>query len=291
MSLYPSLEDMKVDHMAQAQVAVAREQQGLPALSANPHSPLSGSLYSGLALSEFSDYGGLQIDAQALERYMPRDVAQQVSNYQQPLASITPVQNVNAARAEVKQGVRMVILAKDGKGKVGLAVDSIDKGVFVSFVYKDSAASMGGMRFGDQILQINGETLAGWNAKKVMKFIDKAGAAAITFAIRDRPYARALTVVKDGHNAIGFTYQKGEITAIVKESSAARNGLLIHHQLMEINGQNCVGIKDEDIQTIIRQADRSVTLTIIPTFIYKHLVSSIGSKRLRECMDHSIPEM
>ena len=31
----------------------------------------------------------------------------------------------------------------------------------------------------------------------------------------------------------------------VKDSSAARNGLLINHQLVEVNGQNVVGLKDE----------------------------------------------
>ncbi len=40
-------------------------------------------------------------------------------------------------------------------------------------------------------------------------------------------------------------FRKGEITALVKDSSAARNGLLINHQLVEVNGQNVVGLKDE----------------------------------------------
>lgn len=42
---------------------------------------------------------------------------------------------------------------------------------------------------------------------------------------------------------LGFLFKKGKITAIVKDSSAARNGLLTDHQICEINGQNIIGLK------------------------------------------------
>ena len=48
-------------------------------------------------------------------------------------------------------------MCKDKDGKVGLRVRSVDKGVFVALVTKGSPSAMGGLRFGDQILQINGE--------------------------------------------------------------------------------------------------------------------------------------
>ena len=47
--------------------------------------------------------------------------------------------------------------AFDKDGKVGLRVRSVDKGVFVALVTKGSPSAMGGLRFGDQILQINGK--------------------------------------------------------------------------------------------------------------------------------------
>ena len=50
-------------------------------------------------------------------------------------------------------------------------------------------------------------------------------------------------MVKDSSGHIGFVFKDGKITAIVKDSSAARNGVLTDHQLVEINGQNCVGVK------------------------------------------------
>ena len=105
-----------------------------------------------------------------------------------------------------------------------------------------------------------------------MKYIMKAAPEAITFAVRDRPFERTLTVVKDHLNQIGFVFKKGEVTHIVKDSSAARNGLLIHHQIIELNGQNVVGMDDKEIKQICADADRSVTLTIMPSFMYKHLM-------------------
>ncbi len=62
--------------------------------------------------------------------------------------------------------------------------------------------------------------------------------------VRDRPFERTVTLIKDSLNHVGFVFKAGEITAIVKDSSAARNGLLTNHQLVEVNGQNVVGIPD-----------------------------------------------
>ncbi len=53
-----------------------------------------------------------------------------------PLAMVTPVGDRGIALAQIKNGVRMVTLAKDAAGKLGLAVQAIDKGVFVAFVWK-----------------------------------------------------------------------------------------------------------------------------------------------------------
>ncbi len=68
--------DMKVDQLAQAQVAVAVQQQltaiegGVPAGAALAPGALGG-LYAGLGLEEFLDYGGLNISAGAVQQQMP----------------------------------------------------------------------------------------------------------------------------------------------------------------------------------------------------------------------------
>jgi hypothetical protein len=56
--------------------------------------------------------------------------------------------------------------------------------------------------FGDQILQINGENVAGWSVDKTIKTLKQADGSKITMAVRDRPFERAVTVVKDSSNIV-----------------------------------------------------------------------------------------
>lgn len=48
------------------------------------------------------------------------------------------------------------------------------------------------------------------------------------------PVHRTVTMHKDSVGRIGFQFNNGKIVSIVKDSSAARNGLLIDHQLLEV---------------------------------------------------------
>jgi len=174
---------------------------------------------------------------------------------------------------------------------MGIRVQHVNKGVFVSLVSAGSPAALAGLRFGDQILQINGETLAGYDREKVMKLIKKQPAERIELAVRDRPFERAITMQKDSVGHVGFIYKDGKITSIVKDSSAARNGLLIEHNLLEVNGQNVVGLKDKDISKILSEADRSMTITIMPSFIYEHMVKCMSNSLVKKMMDHSVPDL
>lgn len=74
----------------------------------------------------------------------------------------------------------------------------------------------------------------------------------------DRPFERTITMQKDSNGFVGFVFDDGRIKSLVKDSSAARNGLLTDHQLIEIDGQNVVGLKvggvDTD-QTIVKYDD------------------------------------
>ena len=58
-------------------------------------------------------------------------------------------------------------MCKDADGKVGIRVKAVNKGVFVCLVARNSPAAMGGLRFGDQVLQINGNNVAGFGEGKV----------------------------------------------------------------------------------------------------------------------------
>lgn len=58
-----------------------------------------------------------------------------------------------------------------------------------------------------------------------------------------RPFQRTVTMHKDSSGHVGFIYKSGKITSLVKDGSAARNGLLTEHYICEINGQNVIGLK------------------------------------------------
>lgn len=58
-----------------------------------------------------------------------------------------------------------------------------------------------------------------------------------------RPFQRTVTMHKDSSGHVGFIYKSGKITSLVKDGSAARNGLLTEHYICEINGQNIIGLK------------------------------------------------
>ncbi|KAG2458250.1 SDCB1 protein, partial [Polypterus senegalus] len=158
---------------------------------------------------------------------------------------IAPVTGNDAGvrRAEIKQGIREVVLCKDFEGKIGLRLKSVDNGIFVQLVQYNSPAALAGMRFGDQVLQINGENCAGWSTDKAHKILKQASAERITFVVRDRPFERTITLHKDYNGHLGFVFKKGKISFIVQDSSAARNGLLTEHNICEINGQNVIGLK------------------------------------------------
>uniref|UniRef100_K7FUF1 PDZ domain-containing protein n=1 Tax=Pelodiscus sinensis TaxID=13735 RepID=K7FUF1_PELSI len=194
-------------------------------------------------------------------------------------------------RAEIKPGLRELQLCKDERGKIGLKLRSIDKGVFVQLGKANSPASLVGLRFGDQVLQINGKDCAGWSTDKAKKALKKAAPEKIVVIVRDRPFQRTVTMHKDSTGHVGFVIRKGKIVSLTKGSSAARNGLLINHYVCEVNGQNVIGLKDKQILDILTTAGQAVTITIIPAVIYEHMVKRLSPSVMKSSMDHSLPEV
>jgi len=305
MSLYPSLEDMKVDQMMQAQVHAAQTAPVFsPAAQTSCYPPPSApyptlpqptspsSAYPGLG-----EYMGLDLTEAEVRANMPEYLP--VLRTQPSLTPIpgtglvAPISGLSPglARAQVSHGVRQVILCKDAAGKIGLRVKAVNKGVFVCLVTRGSPAALGGLRFGDQILQVDGTSLAGFSSDKVHDLLRKASVNNIVMAVRDRPFERTLTLHKDSSGHIGFQFRDGRITSITVDSSAARNGLLIDHQLLEVNGQNVVGVKDKEVGTIIEEGGSVITITIIPTYIYNVIMKNMSNSLVKKLMDHSTPDV
>lgn len=297
--LYPTLEDMKVDQMAQAQQryeSAASGQITYPQQGGSQQPQPYPTQHGAALYPSLGSYMGLELTPTFVEQNMPV-VAQSMqvgvrtnTSGQTQIAPITG-NNKGLQRAEIKQGIREIITCKDADGKLGLRLRHVNNGLFVALVQNNYPAALAGLRFGDQVLQINGKDVAGWDTDKAHKFLKEAPADRITFAVRDRPFERTITMQKDSQGYIGFVFKNGKIKSIVKDSSAARNGILTDHQLIEVNGQNVVGMKDDGIGEIIDAGGRTITVTIMPSFLYDHICKCMGNSLMKKLMDHSVPDV
>ncbi|XP_065706237.1 syntenin-2 isoform X1 [Patagioenas fasciata] len=295
-TLYPSLEDMKghqILQQAQAAAAVrtpattvAAEKPKLPSDTAPPV------LYPNLA--ELENYMGLSLSSKELQKnLLPEGSTELAAAEPAPGQLVAPLSGNNAGlrRAEIKPGVREIHLCKDERGKTGLHLKNVDQGIFVQLVKANSPAALVGLRFGDQILQIDGKNCTGWSSDKAQRALKKASPEKIVMVVRDRPFQRTVTLHKDSGGQIGVVVKKGKIVALAKNSSAARNGLLVHHYICEVNGQNVIGMKDKQLSEVLAGAGNVVTLTIIPTVIYEHMVKRLSPGLMKSAMDHSVPDL
>ncbi|XP_066588768.1 syntenin-1-like [Prorops nasuta] len=294
MSLYPSLEDMKVDQMLKAQIQADSEIVPQPETilpSAPVYESPTHQLYPFLG-----EYMGLDLSQEVITLNMPeyainhREQANiNISTSTERLVNmVAPLSgdSLGLQRAQVTNGIREITLCKDKDGKIGLRVSAVDNGIFICLVTPNSPADFAGLRFGDQILDINGESVAGYSMDQVHKIFRSAGVNGIKVVVRDRPFERTVTMHKDSMGTIGFHFKNGKITALVKDSSAARNGLLTEHQILEVNGQTVVGMKDKQITKKIENGGNIITITVIPSYIYDHVVKRMGSNIFKGFWDN-----
>ncbi|XP_053664548.1 syntenin-1-like [Anopheles marshallii] len=323
MSLYPSLEDMMVDKMVQSQntaiaTAVAQQQQqyqpnppsapaavdgyGLyPSFEKSTEKPSNPPTGGALMYPDLYEYMGLELSKEMIQANLPQYMPHASNAIVSQQSAVAIVNNANMVapvtghftglqRGQVTNGIRELIMCKGADKKVGLRVQAINKGIFVSVVVKNSPAALAGLRFGDQILQINGTLVASFSNDDVHKLLKKSDKNNISVVVRDRPFERAITLHKDSSGSFGFQFNNGTITAIVKDSSAARNGLLVDQQLLEVNGQNVIAMKDKEIGQLISASEQVITLTIVPKMIYDVMIKKLSTSWLRGKMDHSVPD-
>uniref|UniRef100_A0A670I5D5 Syndecan binding protein 2 n=1 Tax=Podarcis muralis TaxID=64176 RepID=A0A670I5D5_PODMU len=247
-------------------------------------------------LTDLNDYMGLSLSSEEVQKNL--GLAPAGGNAVTPAPSaaglvVAPVtgSDLGIRRAEIKPGLREVHLCKDERGKTGLKLRNIDKGLFVQLVKANSPASLVGLRFGDQILQIDGKDCAGWNTDKAKRALKKASPEKIVMVVRDRPFQRTVTMHKDSMGHVGFIVKKGQVNSLAKGSSAAQNGLLINHYICEVNGQNVIGLRDKEITEVLTNAGNIITLTIVPAVIYEHMVKKLSSGLAKSSMDRSVPDV
>lgn len=302
-SLYPSLEDFKYDILMNSKHPssnVGTHLRGIGPMSnghsgggsyANGHASKYAGSEIGSLYPSFNQYMGLNLDD---VHSIGAHTSSALSVPGKPGANmVAPLSGYSQAhKYQPSNTIRPVLICKDSSGKVGLRLTSVQGGVFVVLVYAGSPAAMAGLKFGDQILEINDIPVAGYSMHKVHELIKKASPDELRFAVRDRPFERTVTLHKDQNGLVGFIHNKhGKIVSIVKDSSAARNGLLINHNIIEINAQNVVGLDDADIRAILENCGDVVILTIVPSKIYEDMIKRTNPKLLRRGMDHTNPEL
>ncbi|XP_062445543.1 syntenin-2 [Rhea pennata] len=174
-------------------------------------------------------------------------------------------------RAGGRPGLREIHLRKDERGDTGLRLRNVDQGLFVRLVEAGSPAALAGLRFGDQVLQLDGRSCAGWSSGRARRALRKASAEKLVLVVRDSPFQCTVTVHKDSAGRLGFVLKKGQIVSLAQDGSAARNGLLTRHRVCEVNGQDVVGLQDKQLTEVLAAAGRAVTLAVIPAVIYKRV--------------------
>uniref|UniRef100_A0A8B9JQP3 Syndecan binding protein n=1 Tax=Astyanax mexicanus TaxID=7994 RepID=A0A8B9JQP3_ASTMX len=125
MSLYPSLEDLKVDKVMRAQSQFAQSTSTPLAITEGAYQPAaltmpSSSLYPNL--EELGDYMGLRLNSDEVQRNLALvpaadnqvDVPSGVGGMVRPVTGA----DVGIRRAEIRQGLREVILCKDQDRKI-----------------------------------------------------------------------------------------------------------------------------------------------------------------------------
>lgn len=164
MSLYPSLEDMHVHKVLTAQQNAAAAQMRpatQPEQTPNTYYPIhapsapsehlvngdnqisnASSLYPGL-----SDFMGLELNHEMLA--FNNDYAhcnQAASIAPTTNGIIAPLSNQSAGlqRSQLSHAIREVTVCKDKDNKIGIRVQDINKGVFITMVTKNSPAAMVG---------------------------------------------------------------------------------------------------------------------------------------------------
>ncbi|KAF5396741.1 putative pdz domain containing protein [Paragonimus heterotremus] len=290
MPLYPTFEDLKVDEIINHQ---NQKLMGLPPVT---YSPVTGCIGLDQTNFRYDEFGQLvpgPVSSPVVRNVPSQPIPNEVAQIQPALFASTDsnaIQKSSGDSAEIRHGIRRIVLCKDSNGKVGVQLISVNNGIFISFVRNQSPAALGGLRFGDQVLAICDHVLAGLSSSKAMRLIGKAAQNNVVFLVRDRPLERTVVVNKNSSGSLGITVEHGMITAIVKDSSAARNGVLTNHHIVEVDGQNVLGLKDKQLVALLRQRGASVRLTLLPHGVYRHLVRHLWNSQLRYEMDRSIPE-
>ncbi|VDK77912.1 unnamed protein product [Litomosoides sigmodontis] len=295
MPLYPTLEDLLVDQYQYQQNSGRSGHDALPFRSfVEPSAPVyesnssvPGRIYEAIDENSISPASPEALQYPSLPSY--ESIAK--PSLLKPSPQLPEIATMRLSyphlpqSANLTHGIRKVILSRIKGKKYGLRMQAVNQGIFVQFVAEGSPASAAGIRFGDQLLQLNDIEVLGMTGQKVMNIMKKSKYE-IILMLRDRPLARTITLHKDSAGLLGFSFKDNLITAVMQGTSASRNGLLINQRIVEIDGRNVMAFKNKAMKSCLDDAPMTVTLTLMPADFYDEITKkSVETEQISLMLD------
>lgn len=284
-SLYPSIESLMVSEVVTGNKTVDEVTETyLSNINKNTKKTDTKSIYADLN-RQLEEYVGSVTDND-LSDIRNKENQIVLSNQNKEIVTQNTMFQNNMSNMMIGNTLRKVIVIKDGKTPMGLGLIFIDNCHYVCYVERDSPASYAQIRFGDQIVRVNSLETAGMDGKKIVKYISSLPIGSVSFLIRNRPLQKVYQLHKNEHNQVGIGFKKGVIDTLIKDSSAARNGIPINHKIIEVNYQNVIGLSDMDILRILKETQGCIYLSLMKVKDYNELIAGVGKKKMK-LMDHS----
>ena len=167
----------------------------------------------------------------------------------------------------------------------GLAIECIDCCFYVAFVLRDSPAAKANIRVGDEILRVDRYDLSRGalrSAEDVMNLLNDQDVKTRLLHIRKRSLIRMKTLTKRNHyEPLGLVLVNGEVVKIVADSAAHRACFPVDVCLIELNGENVVGLSDQALldkisSFIPSHSDSPVDFRM--AFMHRDYVNTLFSK-------------
>uniref|UniRef100_A0A1Y9H2I3 PDZ domain-containing protein n=1 Tax=Anopheles dirus TaxID=7168 RepID=A0A1Y9H2I3_9DIPT len=180
--------------------------------------------------------------------------------------------SIRFARFPAANGIRELLIRKSDGGRAGLTVRRTEDGkILVCAVARRSPAYLAGLRYGDEVLCVEDTPVQGEQLPRVRELVQQNVRNSIKLRTRDKPRERYLTIARDVEKGYGFRFVDGEITFVRPNTSAEQRGLERRLQIIEVNEEVVVGMKDEDVEAIICATGDTVTLCVVPVKVYRQM--------------------
>lgn len=137
-------------------------------------------------------------------------------------------------------------------------------------MFEGSPADHGGIKLGNQILQINGNDLAVTSKSELRDLLHQA--EKVVVVVQDHPSASSFRLRKDDDGLIGLNMQGNKIIGVMKGTHAAKSGVLAEHHLLDVEDTSVTGLYDSDVGLLLKEAAEIFTIKVIPSVIYNRMI-------------------